>query len=419
MNLLKNNFLKTITRSDFQKLWVSQLLSQVTLNLLNFVIILRIFEETGSSLAVSLVWLFYAVPVILLGPISGGLVDLFSRRKILTLVNFIQAIVVLFYLPIQDSIWPIYTVVFIYSLLNQLFIPAEAASVPSSVPKSLYPTANTLFLFTIYGSFLIGFGLAGPLVDFVGERTPFVLGSAMLFFAGVTVSQLSKKVDVAQRANHKSLRAFIDRLFEGYEFIKEKPLVLMPIILLALSQILVTIVGILTPAIASNVLNIRLVDSSFFLILPVGAGAIFGALTSVALVRRIRKKRIVSFGIFLAAVAFLWFSLVVPNVGHKIGMASLNAFVIGYAFTLTVIPVQTLIQEQTPKAFRGRVFGVLTFAITSASLLPVLFAATIAEFFGVLALFSFLGFMLLVLGVGFINSEGLLARGRILRRDYV
>lgn len=379
----ENPFFQVLRIKNFLKLWSSQLLSQITLSLINFVIILRIFEATHSAVTVSLVWIFYAIPTIVLGPFSGTIIDLIEKRKALIWTNFSQALIILFYLLIKEKIWPIYTIIFLYSLVNQLYIPAEAATLPEVVPKKLYPPANSIFMFTIYGSFLAGFSLAGPLVRLVGRDAPFLLSSLALGLAALSVALLPSGMR-GETKKVRGIQEFWSRVKQGYLFIRVHPAVFFPLILIILSQITVGILAVLIPSISTEVLSIELLDAGLVLITPAGLGALIGAQGVVWALRRVRKKKVISFGLFLATFGFLIFSLVIPNISFwKIPVAITAAFILGISFVSLLIPTQTLIQETTPKPLLGRVFGVLGFMITLASILPVLLMATIADLVGV------------------------------------
>lgn len=379
----ENPFLQALKIKNFQKLWGSQLLSQITLSLINFVIILRIYEETHSTIAVSLVWLFYAIPAVLLGPFSGTIIDLIEKRKALIWTNFSQAIIVLAYLLVKEKIWPIYTIVFLYSLVNQLYIPAEAATLPGVVPKELYPPANSIFMFTMYGTFLVGISLAGPLIKLVGREAPFFLSSFFLGLAAFSVALLPSEVK-GKRGEVRGIQDFWDRVKEGYLFIREKSTILFPLMLIVISEIIVGILAVLTPSFATEILSIDLLDAGLTLVFPAGLGALIGAQGVVWALRRIRKKKVISFGLFLFTFGLLCFSLIIPSLpSWRTQAAVVVVFLLGISFVSLIIPAQTLIQENTPEEFRGRVFGVLGFTITLAAILPVLLTATVADLLGV------------------------------------
>lgn len=379
----ENPFLQALKIKNFQKLWGSQLLSQITLSLVNFVIILRIYEETHSTIAVSLVWLFYAIPAVLLGPFSGTIIDLIEKRKALIWTNFSQAVIVLAYLLVKEKIWPIYTIVFLYSLVNQLYIPAEAATLPGVVPKQLYPPANSIFMFTMYGTFLVGISLAGPLIKLVGREAPFFLSSIFLGLAAFSVALLPSGT-IGKRGEVRGIQDFWDRVKEGYLFIREKTTILFPLMLIVISEIIVGILAVLSPSFATEILSIDLLDAGLILVFPAGLGALIGAQGVVWALRRIRKKKVISFGLFLFTFGLLCFSLIIPRLPVlRTAAAVVAVFLLGISFVSLIIPAQTLIQENTPEEFRGRVFGVLGFMITLAAILPVLLTATIADLLGV------------------------------------
>jgi len=394
----KSPFFEVIKLTNFRRIWGSQIFSQVTLNSINFVIILRIFEATHSTVAISLVWIFYAIPAILLGPFSGAIVDLFQKRKILMYTTFFEAIIVLCYLLVKHKLWPIYSVIFLYSLVNQLYIPAEASTMPWVVSKSLLPVANSLFLFTIYGAFLVGFGLAGPLVRIVGHEVPFILGFVFLMTASLFVSGLPKE---EKKGKIGDIQDFLIRVKEGYLFIKSQPVVLFPLLLLVFSQVIIGIIAILSPSLATEILAIDLLDAGPILVLPAGFGATIGVLGITSLLRKkVRKKKIISFGLFLAAFSLLFLATIVPALDKlRMFAAIVTVFFLGIGFVSIIIPVQTLLQEKTPEDKRGRVFGVLGFAITLASILPVLMTATIADIIGTNFMIAVLAFLVGALGI--------------------
>ena len=69
---------------DFLKLWGSQVLSQLTIQIMNFVLILLLFTQTGSTIATSMLWVTVALPAILVGPFGAAASDMFNRRKLLS-----------------------------------------------------------------------------------------------------------------------------------------------------------------------------------------------------------------------------------------------------------------------------------------------------------------------------------------------
>ncbi|MCX6724616.1 MAG: hypothetical protein NTV20_00745, partial [Candidatus Shapirobacteria bacterium] len=148
------------------------------------------------------------------------------------------------------------------------------------------------------------------------------------------------------------------------------------------------------------------------LILPIGFGGISGMVITVKLLRRVRKMRLIGTGFFLSSFSLFALVLIVPHLhfGFKIFGEVLMGFLSGFAFSLFTVPTQTLLQEKTPNYLRGRVFGVLGFMITLASVIPVLFVATIGEFLGEFWMILILASVIFAVGLVSLKGENVLFR---------
>src|SRR5688572_30248699 len=188
-----NDIKSLLKSSKFVYLWVSQMLSQVTVNIVNFLLLAKLFTETGSSIATSFLWLAFALPAIFFGPLGAASVDLISKRKILMITNLLQALTILGLVFVHTkSIFVLYFAVLVYSSLNQFYVPAESASLPSVVSKKKLPQANSLFFLTQQTSLIIGFGVAGIIQKLIGFNGSLVLCSVFLFVSFISASFLNE-----------------------------------------------------------------------------------------------------------------------------------------------------------------------------------------------------------------------------------
>src|SRR6185369_17378758 len=74
-------------------------------------------------------------------------------------------------------------VVFLVNSLVQFYVPAESSAMPLICRKGQLLSANSLFSITLFGSFLAGFGIAGPLINFFNIDFVFGLGGCVLLLA--------------------------------------------------------------------------------------------------------------------------------------------------------------------------------------------------------------------------------------------
>lgn len=371
---------------NFYYLWVSQILSQVTVNLMNFLLLARLFSVTGSSIATSLLWVSYALPTIFFGPIGAATVDIFSRRKTLMVTNLLQSLVVFaYYFTHESSVFLLFFVVVAYSFFNQFYVPAESAALPTTVDKDALPKANSLFFITQQASLIVGFGFAGIIEKWVGFAGSLLICSIILLIAFISVSFLPKTKRERKLPSdfEKMLVTFFKSIGEGYKFIKNRRSILFPLLLIICLQIALAIVTVSLPGIATEILHINVNYVGLAAVVPAGVGALLGSLyISKRLTKEYRKKPVIEMGLLLLGISTLLLIIGVKFIGP------LLLLLMGLGFILVNIPTVTFLQEATPDWLRGRVFGNLSFLITLATIFPVLFSGVISEFLGVKTLFA-------------------------------
>lgn len=81
------------------------------------------------------------------------------------------------------------------------------------------------------------------------------------------------------------------------------------------------------------------------------------------------------------------------------------AAVIGFAISLVFIPSNATIQLETAESMRGRVYGLLNALIGAVSFLPVILAGGLADLFGVGAVITGFGIVMVLIGVFFLTFE--------------
>jgi len=396
------NEMKSLLRNKkFVYLWVSQIFSQLAIQIMNFLIIVRLFERTGSTIATSLIWVAYALPAIMVGPFASAWVDFLDRRIVLVVSNLLQFFVLLLYaLTFKQYFFLSYAVVMAYSLFNQFYVPAEAASLPSLVSKRDLPQANGLFFLTQQAAIVIGFGTAGIFSELLGFKFTFFLLSLLLFVAFISVSFLpnmrvktkdGKRLDI-------DIGKFFERIAEGYNFIKGNLSILMPFVLLASLHVAISIISINLPIMAQDIIGIRPNLSGLAIVFPAGIGALAAITLIPRYLKKLRKKDLIEKSL-VAVTATIWLVIfLVPEMTQslKAVVTGFLFFFAGAAFMGIIIPAQTYLQEKTPKHLMGRVFGNFWFIATIATIFPVLFSATISEIFGVRMLFFLIGLSTLV-----------------------
>jgi len=402
----KTSYTTLLKNKTFMKVWVSQLISLTTAYMLNFILVDRIYTATNSTIAVALFWGFHILPSATLGPFVGVFIDYLSKKKIFVISSFFQALIVLLYLGVGQKIWPLYTIVLLYSFCDEFFNPAVGAFLPAIVKKKELPIANSLFLFTTQSSVVFGFligGLVLKLSPFVW--LPFALAFILLLMAAWLTGSIPQDKPALVRKPQAGLKDFWQDLIEGYQFMRRESRVLFPILLLVGLQVIGGIGMILLPSISQDHLGIRFSDSAFMIIIPGILGGIIGVLMAERLLKKYLKRFLIIFGLYAMGLTTLLLATV-PWLFRSPGYFSpLFSLVLGLATVAIFMPLKTLVQENTPFDIRGRVFGTLSMLVTLAAAIPVLIATTLVDILGIAS-------VLFIMGAGLVLLASYSARGK-------
>jgi MFS family permease len=396
---------------NFLYLWSSQILSQLTIQIINFLLLVKIYTETGSTIATAFLWVSYALPAIIIGPIASASVDIVNKRNILMLSNLMQAIVVAIYaLSFGSSLYLLYAAVMTYSFFNQFYMPAELAVLPSLVKTRHLAQANGLFLITQQLSIIIGFSIGSPLGKLIGFKNALLISSALLFSGFVSVSLLPpmKKTVAAFKKFEGAFSQFFRRIIFGYKFIKGEKKVFWPLALLLGMQVGLTIIAVNGPVIAEKLIGVSVESAGLAIVIPGGIGAIAASAKIPKLLKKgSRKMKLVKESLLSISVVFVLLSLLLPLMRgvFKTILGTFFIFELGYCFVSIIVPAQTFLQEKTPASLRGRVFGSYGFLLTIISVFPVLFSGTLTDILGV-------RFLMLTLGAIFLFSYSFITRNK-------
>ncbi len=391
---------------NFLKIWIAQLTSQLAANLLNFALIIRVYDLAAqtqyANIAVSLLILAFGIPSIIFAVLAGAYVDHWDRKKVLIITNIARAVLVLSFLFTSSNLIFIYLTVFAISIFSQFFTPAEGAALPKLVNKSEFLSANSLFLFTLYGSFVVGYSLAGPLVAIGGQDSVYWVASVAFAVAAILciglpslrAESLPKKLSEVNSEVFSTIRVNFKRIITN-------PKLIFPILNLTISQAMLGVISVLAPAIAFLVFNQSLANVSYKLIVPAAVGMILGAIMVGRVFKNVNKSRVIDIGILSAAALLICLSFVPALNGLKffgLIVAAISLF-LGVANGLVSVSAQTLVQLNSTDEARGKIFGTLNMMMNLAAIVPVFLAGITADLVSPLSVLTISGVLIGIFGV--------------------
>ena len=392
-------YLALVQNRNFRNLWLGQITSQIALNMLYFVLAIKVYQDTRSNAAVSYMILAFGIPSIIFGVIAGGIVDKCNKRTVLLFSNIIRVFILALFYFFLNNLFLIYLFTIIISIITQFFIPAEAPSIFHLVSKELLMTANSLFTVSFYVSTLLGFVLAGPFIKLLGPSNVYLFMAFLMVLASYFVYLLpnigQKLININSLVDFNAIRINIQ---EGIRFIFTHQRVKQSLILMTFSQAMIVTLSVLAPGFADRILTIDLADSSYLVMGPAAVGLILGAIWVGGYGVKLLKGTIIRIGIIATGICLLILSLLTRAPNPNLMAAFILLMLIGMFNSFINVPASTILQEDSDSNVRGRVYGVLTSLTGGISFLPVVFSGIMADILGVGPALFILGIIILLIG---------------------
>ncbi len=98
------SFATVLANRKFLTLWLNQVLLQLSMNMLNFSLLIWVFRLTGSNAAVSLFVLSVVIPALIFGVFAGVVADILDRKKIIMMTDLGMALAILAFFLIKEQL---------------------------------------------------------------------------------------------------------------------------------------------------------------------------------------------------------------------------------------------------------------------------------------------------------------------------
>lgn len=312
------------------------------------------FELAGkdSAVVLSVALTLRVTAFVILSPIAGAIADRLDRKLILVITHVARMVIVVT-MPYVSTVWQIYVLVFALNVFNAFFTPTYQATIPLVTGKAEYAGAIALSAATYQLLGVLGPGIAGNVSSWIGSRQIFFLDAISFAIAAVIILTLPSQLKIKQSKPLEESRIVskiindvkkgTTRLFAN-AFIRYA-LFLQLVASIAGAQIIVNTVGYVKGTLKLSDLEYGWVMAAF------GIGATIAAVTIGAIGKRWERTAIVLLGAILITLAIL-----PANFFGLVPLMLLWA-IAGMGQVLVNLPTQTLIADQIPTNFQGRVYG--------------------------------------------------------------
>ncbi len=332
-----------------------------------------VYDLTLSPLALGVVSFAPAIPVLVLGPWAGVIIDRTPRRTLL-LITQSTAMMLAFILAALTftntvQVWHVVVLSGLLGIVTAFDAPTRQTFVIEMVGREDLPNAIALNSATFSAARVIGPAIGGAMMAIFGPAWTFLLNG--ISFLAIIGSLLA--MHLARPKLNSAIHTPLADLTEGVRFISRDT----AIVALIMLTIAIGLLGgwflTLLPVIAREVLGVAEVGFSL-LTAAVGVGSLVSTLMIAYLSDRPDKgqrltRMNLSFPIFVLAFA-----------ASRSYLLSLGLLV---AMGLTYIPqlslVNTLIQINIPDELRGRVMSVYTLSLFGSFPIGGLIAGALAD----------------------------------------
>jgi MFS family permease len=346
---------------SFRFLWFAEVVSFLGDWFNTIALYAAVAELSGSAQAITAVFVAKMLPMFVMMPVAGPLIDRFDRRKLMIVTDLGRALcalgLVLAYR--ERSLWLLMLLLVTMVCFSGIFTPTRSAVIPQITARAQLGAANALSAGTWSAMLAIGAAAGGVVTELVGIELSLVMDSVTFLLSAALLLPLPKLLPTSDDGDDV---AAADRGFvAGLRYLRRHPML--------------TAIIALKPSMALSGGAVALLPVLAIRLFPEQRGAIWlgvlyasrglGALVGSLLVRRVfgdaerTMERLIAVGMFVIVGGYFYLSTVTSIWG-----AALAYFVAAIGGSAIWVFSGTLGQLKSDNAYRGRVFaiewGVLT-----------------------------------------------------------
>ena len=387
---------------NFRKIWAGQFVSIFGDFLALFGIISLItFRWHGNPVMVTTVTIFYVLPLAVIGPFAGVLVDHWNVKRVMIASDLMRAALALSLVFMRD-VRQISAVLFALSLVSSAFIPAQSIAVRTLVPQENLLAANAMLGQAFYLIRLISPLAAGTIISLLSEKATFYIDCVSFGFSALMISTLAINRPPRHDAD-KTVRGLTRDFAEGNKFIFTHPGLSFVFIAMAVAMFMLSS---FSPLISIFVRDILRSGPMLYGIVSAAVGV--GMIVGTTLITKASKGK-PSPKLVLYGMVGLALGTAVLGIAKQASMAAVSTFLMGLAIAFVLVPAQTMSQRETPPAMVGRVSSTFMSMISLAQVLGLLLSGGLAQRLGMRPLFlwsALTTLLIAVLGAIWLSRSG-------------
>lgn len=380
---------------NFYLLLSGQLVSQIGDKFHMLAVAFLVLKTTGSPAKMGLVLFCSVFPNMLLGIISGAVVDRYNRKTIIVCADLARGLVVLtlgvlYYLGALS--FPILLLAqVLLSVCTAFFDPAIPAIIPQIVSQEHLARANSRTQFVSGIAMIVGPTLGGLAVAWVGYLPVFVINACSYLFSAAFESII--RLPAFERASTGRIK-IVDDIVDGCRYVYRRKTLVVILVMVGVIHFFVGSIEVVIPVLATELKgdgaqNIGYIQTFFGLGMVITAFIL--GIKSIAG----REVRFLFGGVFVIGLLLLVMGGFYMS-GIRVVLPFLILFLaVGGAVIFAGTSFRTILQKDVDEMMMGRVFGFVSSVGNISIPLATLIFGILMEYLPLHLIVAINGFILL------------------------
>lgn len=362
-----------------------------------------VYEVTGKTSLMALLFGINAIPTILFQPIAGVIVSYKKKKNMLFICNFGRAVVVtitaLMFLSGTLRTYHLFIFTFINSTFESFQSPASVAALPLILDKELFSYGMSLNSTLSRVVELIGLAVAAGIIGLIGISGGMIINAISFYLCGVFMRLVKYKNENLQK-QPLELKGYLHDLKDGFNYMTKTKSIFSICIFGAFFGVLLLPFNTLSIAFIGDELKLgpNAVGVANF---TLTIGMILGSLAFPKLKEKFKVINIFVYCGTIFGICYFSFPILklVPTVSITYILLSLISILFGLTAGILMTLINVAFMECIEEEFLGRVAGVFNALVMTATPIGSLLVACLCVHLNTSTLFLIFGIGTIILFV--------------------
>ena len=343
---------------SFRNLWYGQVISELGNWVNSIALYALILQLTGSGMAMAAAMMAKLLPMVIISPFAGVVIDRMDRRTVLIASDILRCFTVLCFLIVEsrEDLWLVYALTLFEVALTGFFEPARSAILPSIVKKNHLVTANAISGATWSIMLTLGAALGGFVVSLFGVKVAFILDALTYLLSAWFIIKISYPNTKSEEPIKKNNSSGIKGLLEGGRYLISHPIVLALALLksgMAIKGGIMTLIPLFANRLWSDPAAVSVAVGIMFSSRGIGS-----AIGPILIRKWLGESPKILQGSILAAFFLGSLALLAFSFSKNLWLTSLCVGLSGMFGSIVWVFSTALIHLEADRQFLGRIFGI-------------------------------------------------------------